>query len=209
MKSEKSSKITQKGPSIVYVRSFLDNESLYTIAMAKKNMAKVQNQLLSEGYTMYLDGYSTYFFNDTYYQAAQQMEQSGNMNFILGFTYEIDSWMDLEESLQKAAEKKKFASARIKPNWIKLFMEGTVESGTGFIEPLYPDGHQGIPNWTEEELTEITRKANANGDNKCHSEAPCTHTSKGFNDFFASNSWLTMRLAHYCFVILPFTLSAI
>lgn len=47
MKSEKSSKITQKGPSIVYVRSFLDNESLYTIAMAKKNMAKVQNQLLS------------------------------------------------------------------------------------------------------------------------------------------------------------------
>lgn len=82
MKSEKSSKITQKGPSIVYVRSFLDNESLYTIAMAKKNMAKVQNQLLSEGYTMYLDGYSTYFFNDTYYQAAQQMEQSGNMNHI-------------------------------------------------------------------------------------------------------------------------------
>lgn len=59
MKSEKSSKITQKGPSIVYVRSFLDNESLYTIAMAKKNMAKVQNRLLSEGYTMYLDGYST------------------------------------------------------------------------------------------------------------------------------------------------------
>ena len=50
------------------------------------------------------------------------MEQSGNMNFILGFTYEIDSWMDLEESLQKAAEKKKFASARIKPNWIKLFI---------------------------------------------------------------------------------------
>lgn len=101
MKSEKSSKITQKGPSIVYVRSFLDNESPYTVAMAKENMAKVQNQLLSEGYTMYLDGYSTYFFNDTYYQAAQQMEQSGNMNFILGFTYEIDSWMDLEESLQK------------------------------------------------------------------------------------------------------------
>lgn len=59
--------------------------------------------------------------------------------------------------------KRTIASARIKPNWIKLFMDGTVESGTGFIEPLYPDGHQGIPNWTEEELTEITRKANANG----------------------------------------------
>ena len=39
-------------------------------------------------------------------------------------------------------------------------MDGTVETGTGFIEPLYPDGHQGIPNWSEEEVTEITRKAN-------------------------------------------------
>ena len=42
-------------------------------------------------------------------------------------------------------------------------MDGTVETGTGFVEPLYPDGHQGIPNWTEEELTELTRKANAKG----------------------------------------------
>ena len=39
-------------------------------------------------------------------------------------------------------------------------MDGTVETGTGFVEPLYPDGHQGIPNWDENELTEITRKVN-------------------------------------------------
>lgn len=31
------------------------------------------------------------------------------------------------------------------------------------MDPLYPDGHQGIANWTEEEVTELTRKANANG----------------------------------------------
>ena len=42
-------------------------------------------------------------------------------------------------------------------------MDGTVETGTGFIDPLYLDGHQGIPNWSEEELTDITRRANANG----------------------------------------------
>jgi len=42
-------------------------------------------------------------------------------------------------------------------------MDGTVESGTGFVDPLYPGEKQGIPNWSEEELTEITRKANANG----------------------------------------------
>jgi len=43
------------------------------------------------------------------------------------------------------------------------FVLGTVESGTGFIEPVYKDGHQGIANWSEEELTDITRKANAKG----------------------------------------------
>ena len=49
------------------------------------------------------------------------------------------------------------------PNWLKLLMNGTVETGTGFVEPLYPDGHQGIPNWTQEELNYITRKANELG----------------------------------------------
>jgi len=152
-----------KEQASTYVRSFLDNESLFTIDMAKAVLAKVQEQLLSEGYTMYLDGYSSYFFNDVYYQAAQQFEKSGDMHFVLGFTYEIDSWMNLDEKLKKAAAAKKFNSSQIKANWIKLFMDGTVESGTGFIEPLYLDGHQGIVNWTEEEITNITRKANANG----------------------------------------------
>ena len=152
-----------KEQASTYVRSFLDNESLFTVDMAKATMAKIQEQMLSEGYTMYLDGYSTYFFNDVYYQAARQFEKSGDMHFVLGLTYEIDSWMDIDDKLTKAADVKKFASARIKPNWIKLFMDGTVESGTGFIDPVYLDGHQGIVNWTEEEITDITRKANANG----------------------------------------------
>jgi predicted amidohydrolase YtcJ len=38
-----------------------------------------------------------------------------------------------------------------------------VEGGTGFVEPLYPDGHQGLVNWEEEEFADITRKANAKG----------------------------------------------
>ena len=42
-------------------------------------------------------------------------------------------------------------------------MDGTVESGTGFVDPLYSDGHQGIANWEEAPLTEITRKANEKG----------------------------------------------
>ncbi len=88
---------------------------------------------------MYIDGWGNYFFNDNFFKAAQQMDQEGKMNFVLGLTYEIESWMNVD------------------------FMDGTVEGGTGFVDPLYPDGHQGLANWTEEELTDITRKTNAKG----------------------------------------------
>ena len=146
-----------------YVRSFLDNEYLFSVDIAKNNMAKIQEQLLSEGYTMYLDGYSSYFFNDNFYKAAQQMDQAGDMHFVLGTTWELDSWMDVDKTLDKAVATKQYESPHIKTRWLKLFMDGTVESGTGFIDPLYPSGKQGIPNWSEEELTEITHKANAKG----------------------------------------------
>ena len=146
-----------------YVRSFLNYETLFSIDVAKANMASIQEQLLAEGYTMYLDGYSTYFFNDNFYKAAQQMDQAGNMHFVLGTAWELDSWMDVDKTLEKTADTKKYESTHIRTNWLKMFMDGTVESGTGFVDPLYEDGQQGIPNWSEEELTDITRKANEKG----------------------------------------------
>jgi len=152
-----------KEQASTYVRSFLDNESLFNVDSAIAVLTKIQDKMLSEGYTMYLDGYSSYFFNDVYYRAANQFDKSGNMKFVFGTAYEIDSWMDIDEKLAKAADAKKYESSQVKPNWIKLFMDGTVESGTGFIDPPYLDGHQGIVNWTEDEIADITRKANAKG----------------------------------------------
>ena len=146
-----------------YTRSFLDNENLFSVDIATANMAEIEKLLLSEGYTMYQDGWSSYFYNSSLYQAAQQRDQAGDMHFVLGLCYEIESWMDVDEAMAKASDVQKFASTHVKPNWIKLFMDGTVESGTGFVEPLYPDGHQGSENWSEEEVTDITRKANAKG----------------------------------------------
>ena len=146
-----------------YTQSFLDNESLYSVDIAKATLPEIEQHLLSEGYTMYIDGWGDYFYNDNFYEAAQQTDKAGDMHFILGTTYEIESWMNVDDALARAVDAKKYSSAHVKPNWIKIFMDGTVETGTGFVEPLYPDGHQGIPNWEEDELTELTRKANENG----------------------------------------------
>ncbi len=136
-----------------YTRSFLDNDNLFSVNLAKENMKDIEQHLLSEGYTMYIDGWGNYFYNDNFYKAAQEYDKEGKMHFILGTTYEIESWMDIDKNLE-------YSSNHVKPNWIKLFIDGTPESGTGFIDPPYFDGHQGIANWTEEEVTEITRKAN-------------------------------------------------
>ncbi len=146
-----------------YTRSFLDNDNLYTLDMATANIANIEQHLLSEGYTMYHEGWGNYFVNTNYYQAAQKLDNEGKLHFVLGLPYEMESWMNIDEALSRAVDAKKFNSKRVKPHWIKLLMDGTVESGTGFIEPLYLDGHQGIPNWSEEEVTEITRKANEQG----------------------------------------------
>ena len=144
-----------------YVRSFLDD--IYTLDMATANVAEIERYILSTGYTMYHEGWGNYFVNTNYYQAVQQLDKAGKLHFVLGLPYEFESWMNIDEALARAVDAKKFASKRVMPRWIKLLMDGTVETGTGFVDPLYPGGHQGIPNWTEEELTYITRKANENG----------------------------------------------
>jgi len=146
-----------------YVRSFLDNDRLFSVDVAKATIKTIQDQMLSEGYTMYMDGWSQYFYNDHFYQAARQVDEAGDMNFILGLSYEIESWMNVDKTLAEADAVRKYATDHVLTNWIKLFMDGTVEGGTGFVDPLYPDGHQGLVNWTEEETTDITRKANEKG----------------------------------------------
>ena len=146
-----------------FVRFSLDTEHLYPLDVAKVVVKKIQEQLLSEGYVMYIDGWGNYFNNINFFKAAHEADKAGEMNMILALTYETDSWGNVDEALSKAVEVQKYATKHLKTNWFKLFMDGTVEGRTGFVEPLYPDGHQGLANWTEEELTEITRKVNASG----------------------------------------------
>ena len=143
-----------------YVRSFIDNDNLIPMDIVKSNMYAIQEQLLSEGYTMYMDGWSSYFNDERFYQAAQEIDKAGEFHFVMGMSREIESWMDVDKTIDHAVEVRKYASKHIIPRWVKLFIDGTVEGTTGFVDPLYPDGHQGLINWSEEEVTDITRKSN-------------------------------------------------
>ena len=60
-----------------YVRQFIDHENLYSLDRAIANLAEIEQHLLSEGYTMYHEGWGNYFVNTNYYQAAQQLDKAG------------------------------------------------------------------------------------------------------------------------------------
>lgn len=153
-----------------YVRSKLDNNAIYTVDIAEKDLVAIQNHLLSRGYTMYMDGWSNYFFNDNFYKAIKRADsRPDGLNVVIGLSHEIESWSNVSEEIKVAKDMMSYAGKHIKSQWIKLFIDGTVEGGTGYVDPLYPatllnpEPHQGLVNWSESEVADITRQANASG----------------------------------------------
>lgn len=149
-----------------YVRSHgIDFEELLTDEIAGKAILATQELLLSEGYTAYMDGWSNYFGTDGFYKAARNLDESKSLKANLGYSYEIESWCeDMGREIETAAGwSRKYATGHLHSDYIKLFIDGTVEGGTGFTIGEYPAGGHGIVNWSQEEIDDITAKANAKG----------------------------------------------
>lgn len=154
-----------------------------TNAQAVTAVENAQSYLHSVGITNVLCGWSTYFGNDdkTFYQALATLETNHKLNLNYALAYEIEPYFNkpyfdnfISYVDSAAAIKREFGSnPHILPNYIKLFADGTVEGGTGWLlqdyKPLpkspVPGAFQGkgMPVWTEEELTQFATKANANG----------------------------------------------
>lgn len=147
-----------------FVRSRgIDFNSLITSDIASQAVLATQQMLLANGYTSYMDGWSN-AFGLAVYPAAEQLDAQGKLNIFLGMSYEFESSdPDVDAQIARAAEMKKYSKGHINANFIKLFIDGTVEGGSGLTFEPYPDGHTGISNWEEDEVTDITAKANAQG----------------------------------------------
>lgn len=59
--------------------------------LAKSNIKQIQQHMLSSGYTMYTEGWGNYFVNTNYYQAAQELDKAGEIQFNLALPYEMES----------------------------------------------------------------------------------------------------------------------
>lgn len=70
---------------------------------------------------------------NAYYEAAKSMDGDGNLHMLLGLSYEFESSTEIgiEAEIEKAEETKKYTGGHINADYVKIFIDGTVESGTG------------------------------------------------------------------------------
>mgnify|MGYP003308214889 FL=1 len=151
--------------AVAYVRNRgLNFDEILTDEVASQAILMSQQMLLANGYVSYMDGWSNFFGTPRYYEVANKLDAAGKLNLLLGMSYEFDSSCeDVDTELAKAFEGKKYTKGHVNANYVKLFIDGTVEGGTGLTTEPYPDGHPGIANWEEDEVTDITAKANGQG----------------------------------------------
>ncbi len=126
---------------------------------------KTQELLLSTGYTMALDGWSNMFHPSKLFEAAKRLDLNGDLKIIFPMTYEVEPWQtDIDAEIGKLASyKESYGTSHVLPEYLKLFMDGVVETRTGALIKPYKDGTVYKSFWTVERLADITEKCNAKG----------------------------------------------
>ena len=192
--------LLEQAGTYVRTRGIKFNE-IFPASMAQTAVEQAQQQLLSQGFVSYMDGWSNVFGTLAFYNAAQALDKAGNLHMLLGMSYEFESSCEsVDAELVKAKETKQYTSGHINANYVKLFIDGTVESGTGLTTEPYqyaPFGY-GMANWEEKEVTDITRIANENGMTMHIHTMGDAAIHRAVNAFIASNHPEARNTAVHC-----------
>lgn len=124
-----------------------------------------QDELNSMGYTAAVEGWANKFGMVTY-DVISDMDKSGELTLNFGMAYEIENLSTEEVARELNAAvmaRDKYSSERVHTNYIKLFEDGTPESGTGYMLEPNAGGSCGNPIWEAEELRNLTLAANNMG----------------------------------------------
>ena len=124
-----------------------------------------QKTLHENGYTYYLDAYTSYFGEQTF-KAISDYDKNKGLKIYLEATNKIDPFMeDLSASIQESVSyKNKYTTTRFNPDAIKLFADGEcVESMSGWVTRPYKDGTYGTQVWKDDQMDYLIKTANENG----------------------------------------------
>ncbi len=126
------------------------------------------NKLLELGYTNVLDAFTNMYHPTALYQALKNMDDNGELKLNVAACFNIKSF-DSDIYKQRVDEVleivKNYSSSHLNPAYIKLFADGVVESGTGWISDEYLYYEEGKEHgniiWNQNELNLITQYANS------------------------------------------------
>lgn len=124
--------------------------------------------LNSNGYVIHYDTWSNFDGTDEMYKAIHALDEKGELNAILASAYCIESYEKNKSSsmIDHAVNlKQQYESEHYKPNFLKLFADGIVEMGTGYMLEEYREkslGH-GTRIWEPTKMTEMVNEANSKG----------------------------------------------
>ncbi len=134
----------------------------------KQAIVNAAKHLSSMGYTSHYDMWSNFDGTTEMYKAMHSLEEDGDLNFLFSGAYAIESYEKSEASsmIQTAVDlKNQYSSQHFKPNYLKLFADGVMESCTGYITSTYKDkpNNHGTRIWDPETMNNIVNEANSNG----------------------------------------------
>ena len=154
----------------------LNNKMRPTSAQISQGIEKLQHYLLSSGITNIIEGWTNNYSVDdeSLFQALATMDWDKKLHLNVSLTYEIEPWFNNNYPfgyVDKAASvHKRYQSRHVHPDYLKLFMDGCTEMGTGFLLGKYSEspkdsifsGH-GTALWTEEDMERLVSMANERG----------------------------------------------
>ncbi len=133
--------------------------------VAKAAIRASQELLLSTGYTTALEGWSNMLHTKKLYEAAHCMDTNGELKIVFPMTYEVEPWQKNidEEIAYLDSLNKTYRTRHVLPEYLKVFMDGVVETRTGAMINPYKDGTKYNSFWDVKRLADITEKCNAKG----------------------------------------------
>lgn len=136
------------------------DEEVASIALEKS-----QELLLSTGYVSYMEGWSNAYHPSKFYEVANRFDKEGKLNMLLSMTYEVEPWQkDMSSQIDSLVSlNEKYGTAHVRPQYLKVFMDGVVEATTGSMFKPYKNGVVFNSHWSVDHLAEVTRECNAKG----------------------------------------------
>ena len=140
----------------------IDYNEIIDDQIAETSILKTQDILLSTGYTMALDGWSNMLHPSKLYAAANRLDKEGKLKFVFPMTYEVEPWQtDIDKEINNLDSLNKiYGTSHVLPKYLKLFMDGVVETKTGALLNTYKDGTSYNSFWSVDRLADITKKCN-------------------------------------------------